>query len=139
MIVLDTNVLSELMRQPADERVVQWMDAQPNAGLFTTAITQAEILYGVSVLPTGRRKQGLASAVHEMFEHEFSGRVLSFDGPAAATFAVICADRTRLGRPISQFDAQIAAIARSRGSALATRNTQDFDECGIPVINPWQE
>ena len=139
MIVLDTNVLSELMRQSADELVVQWMDIQPNAGLFTTAITQAEILYGVSVLPTGRRKQGLAAAVHKMFEHDFKGRVLPFDGSAAVTFAVICVDRMHLGRPISQLDAQIAAIARSRGSALATRNTQDFDECGIPVINPWQE
>ena len=138
MILLDTNVLSELMRQAPHEGVVQWMDTQPNASLFTSTITQAEILYGVSILPAGKRKQGLAAAVDEMFEHDFRGRVLPFDGPAAVTYAAICTDRARLGQPISQFDAQIAAIARSRGSALATRNTSDFDECGIRVIDPWQ-
>ena len=139
MIVLDTNVLSELMRQKPAERVVQWMEPQANSSLFTTTVTQAELLYGVSVLPAGRRKEALAAAVDEMFEHDFKGRVLPFDGSAAVTFAAICADRNRLGRPISQFDAQIAAIVRSRGAALATRNISDFDACGIRVIDPWQE
>jgi len=138
MIVLDTNVLSELMRKSPNERVVQWMDTQPDTSLFTTTVTQAEILYGVSLLPTGKKKQALAAAVDAMFEEDFKGRVLPFDGPAAAAYARICADRVRLGRPISQFDAQIAAIARSRGAGLATRNTPDFDECGIHVIDPWQ-
>ena len=138
MIILDTNVLSELMRPAPDGLVVQWMDTQPNASLFTTTVTQAEILYGVSVLPAGKRKQGLAAAVDAMFEQDFKGRVLPFDSPAAVAFAAICADRVRLGRPISQFDAQIAAIVRSRGAALATRNTPDFAECGIQVIDPWQ-
>ncbi len=138
MIVLDTNVLSELMRQAPAELVVQWLDNQPNTSLFTTAVTQAEILYGVSILPDGKRKQGLGAAVGAMFERDFTGRVLPFDGPAAVAYAAICADRGPLGRPISQFDAQIAAIARSRGAALATRNTPDFDECGIHVIDPWQ-
>ena len=138
MIVLDTNVLSELMRPAPDGLVVQWMDTQPNASLFTTTVTQAEILYGVSVLPAGKRKQGLAAAVDAMFEQDFKGRVLPFDSPAAVAFAAICADRVRLGRPISQFDAQIAAIVRSRGAALATRNTPDFAECDIHVIDPWQ-
>ena len=137
MIVLDTNVLSELMRSASDELVAQWMDDQPNSSLFTTTVTQAEILYGVAVLPAGKRKQGLAAAVGAMFEQDFRGRVLPFDGPAAVAYAEICTDRARLGRPISQFDAQIAAIARSRGAALATRNTPDFDECGIDVIDPW--
>ncbi len=138
MIVLGTNVLSELMREVPDELVVRWMDTHPNTSLFTTTVTQAEILCGVSVLPAGKREQGLTAAVGAMFEQDFRGRVLPFDGPAAATFAAICVARTRLGRPISQFDAQIAAIARSRGAALATRNTLDFDECGIRVIDPWQ-
>ena len=137
MIVLDTHVLSELMRSASDELVAQWMDDQPNSSLFTTTVTQAEILYGVAVLPAGKRKQGLAAAVGAMFEQDFRGRVLPFDGPAAVAYAEICTDRARLGRPISQFDAQIAAIARSRGAALATRNTPDFDECGIDVIDPW--
>ena len=139
MIILDTNVLSELMRQTPDESVVLWMDTQPNASLFTTTITQAEILHGVAHLPAGKRKQALAAAVHGMFEHDFGGRILPFDGPAAVAFGVICADRARLGRPINQFDAQIAAIARSRGSSLGARDVQDFDECGIRVIDPWQE
>ena len=138
MIVLDTNVLSELMRTSPHERVVEWMDTQPASRLFTTTVTQAEILYGVGLLPTGKRKQALAAAVDAMFEQDFKGRVLPFDGPAAATYAEICTDRVRLGRPISQFDAQIAAITRSRGAALSTRNTPDFDECGIHVIDPWQ-
>ena len=138
MIILDTNVLSELMRLAPDELVVQWMENQPNSSLFTTAVTQAEILYGVSALPEGKRKQGLAAAVDAVFEQDFRRRVLPFDGAAAATYAAICTDRVRLGRPISQFDAQIAAIARSRGAALATRNTPDFDECGIQVVDPWR-
>ena len=139
MIILDTNVLSELMRKAPDETVIRWMDAQSGASLFTTTITQAEILYGVSILPDGRRKQGLIGAVDEMFDSDFRGRVLPFDGTAAVQYAAICTDRVRLGRPISQFDAQIAAIVRSRGSALATRNKPDFDDCGIKVIDPWQE
>ena len=114
------------------------MDHQPNTSLFTTAVTQAEILYGVSILPDGKRKHGLAPAVHAMFEQDFRARVLPFDGAAAIVFADLCAHRAHVGRPISQFDAQIAAIARSRGAALATRNTPDFDECGIDVIDPWQ-
>ena len=137
MIVLDTNILSELMRPAPSVSVVQWLDGQPNASLFATTVTQAEILCGVSILPAGKRKQGLATAVGEMFEQDFKGRVLPFDGPAAVAFAAICAERARLGRPISQFDGQIAAIARSRGADLATRNTPDFDECGIDVIDPW--
>ena len=138
MIVLDTNVLSELMRPAPDEMVIEWMDEHPSTRMFTTTVNQAEILYGVAVLPSGKRKHGLAAAVSALFEQDFGGRVLSFDGPAAVAFAGICADRARLGRPICQFDAQIAAIARSRGAALATRNTPDFDECGIQVVDPWE-
>ena len=137
MIVLDTNVLSELMRQSPDELVVRWMDAQPDSSLFTTTVTQAEILYGVSILPDGRRKQGLAAAVGAVFEQDFRGRTLPFDGEAAVAYAAICTEREHLGRPISQFDAQIAAIARSRGAALASRNTPDFESCGVQVIDPW--
>ena len=139
MIILDTNVLSELMRQVPDEAVVRWMDEQPNPSLFTTAITQAEILYGVSILSDGKRKQSLAAAVGEMFAQDFSGRLLPFDGPAAVAFATISTNRQRMGRPMNQLDAQIAAIAHSRGATLATRNTPDFAECGIDVIDPWQK
>lgn len=138
MIVLDTNVLSELMRSRPAASVVEWTENQPTESLFTTTITQAEILYGVALLPEGKRKQALAGAVDAMFDEDFRGRVLRFDGAAAHTFAQIATARRQIGRPISGFDAQIAAIAGSRGAAVATRNASDFEECGIDVINPWQ-
>jgi len=113
------------------------MRLQPAESLFTTAITQAEILYGVAVLPVGRKRQAIANAVEEMFEEDFRGRILPFDTPAAHFFARIAAQRRGLGRPISQLDAQIAAIAASRGAAVATRNVSDFEHCNIEVLNPW--
>lgn len=137
MIVLDTNVLSELMRPTPNPRVWEWVKAQPAAGVFTTAITEAEILYGAALLPDGRRKSRLGEAVEGMFREDFAGRVLAFDSAAARSLAVIAAERRRAGRPIAQFDAQIAAICRSRGAGLATRNAADFTDYGIRVIGPW--
>ena len=137
MTVLDTNVLSELMRPSPDSQVVQWVDDQPGPSLFTTAVTQAEILYGVAILQVGRRKLALQAAARDLFAQEFAVRVLPFDGEAAAAYAEICAERRQQGQPVSQLDAQIAAITRSRGGALATRNTADFEGCGIRVIDPW--
>ncbi len=138
MILLDTNVLSELMRPSPEPKVERWLSAQPEASVFISAITEAELRYGAALLPDGKRKVALVSEIEGMLEENFSGRILSFDSPAARIFAVIAADRRRGGRPISQADAQIAAIARSRGAALASRNTSDFDDCGITVIDPWQ-
>jgi toxin FitB len=137
MIVLDTNVISELMRPAPEARVEHWLAAQPTASVFTTTITQAEILYGVALLPEGQRKTELEEAVLEMFREELAERVLPFDAAAARAYATIAADRRRAGRPISQFDAQIAAICRSRGATLATRNMADFDGCGIAKVDPW--
>jgi predicted nucleic acid-binding protein len=137
MIVLDTNVLSELMRPAPDGRVTGWVAARPAVSLFTTTITQAEILYGVALLPDGRRKQSLSEAVQGLFDEDFAGRVLPFDGAAAHAYAVVAAMRRQAGQPIAQLDAQIAAICRSRGAALATRNTDDFAGCGVDVVNPW--
>jgi len=137
MIILDTNVLSELMKANPSTNVMGWTAAQPPSSLFTTTITQAEILYGLELLPDGVRREALADAVAGMFDKDFSGRVLSFDGPAAQAYAVIAAERRQAGRPIAQFDAQIAAITRSRGAAVATRNASDFKGCGIHVVNPW--
>ena len=137
MIILDTNVLSELMKADPLRNVVGWTAAQPPSSLFTTTITQAEILYGLESLPDGVRSEALADAVAGMFDEDFFGRVLSFDGPAARAYAAIAAERKRAGRPLAQFDAQIAAITRSRGAAIATRNASDFEDCGIHVVNPW--
>lgn len=138
MIVLDTNVLSESLRPRPSDLVKGWMATQPAALLYTTAINQAEILYGVALLPSGRRKLALEETVAAIFAEDFLGRVLPFDTAAARSFAEIAAARRRSGHPISDTDAQVAAIAHSRGAAVATRNVEDFANCGIAVISPWE-
>lgn len=137
MIILDTNVLSELMRSKPTILVLKWFAAQPSAGLFTTTLTQAEIFYGLSLLPEGRRRDDLFAAAQPIFEVELAGRILSFDQDAAMAYADIAASRRRAGQPISQIDGQIAAITASRGARLATRNVRDFVDCGIVVVDPW--
>jgi predicted nucleic acid-binding protein len=137
MIVLDTNVLSELMKQSPDTRVLAWVNAQPMQGLFITAVTHAEILYGIGLLPDGRKRTALAEAADAVFKEDFAGRILPFDTAAAEVYAPLMIRRRRAGKPMSQFDAQIAAIARSRGAAIATRNAADFTELDIEIRNPW--
>jgi len=137
VIVLDTNVLSEVLKPLPSEKVLRWLAAQDAAAVFTTAITQAEILYGIEALQPGRRRTRLSEAVDRMFAEEFQGRILPFDDDAARAFAKIVAARDAAGLPISQFDATIAAITRSRGAAVATRNAADFERCGIQIVNPW--
>jgi predicted nucleic acid-binding protein len=137
MIVLDTNVVSELMRPMPHEAVVRWVD-EHGSELYLTTISQAEILYGVELLPKGERGTAILAAASEIFQSYFSGRILSFGSEAATSYARIAADRRRSGRPISAFDAQIAAIARANGAELATRNVADFAGCGIDVIDPWR-
>ena len=137
MIVLDTNVLSEVLRRDPQPRVLEWLGEQPRASMFTTTVTRAEILFGIRLLPEGARRDGLWDGARKIFDIDFDGQVLPFDSAAADEFAEISAARRAAGRPISQFDAQIAAITRSRGARLATRNVADFDGCGFEVINPW--
>jgi toxin FitB len=138
MIILDTNVLSELMRANPSARVVGWIEKQPITELFTTAITEAEIFYGIEMLDKGKRREGLLRAAEAMFSEDFRGRIFGFESEAAQNFARIAAHRRVLGRPISHADAQIAAIAQVHGAKLATRDSADFAECGIPeVIDPW--
>ena len=137
MIVLDTNVLSELMRPKPLPRVVHWLAACPPSSLFTTSITQAEIFFGLRLLPASKRRASLEAAATELFQEDFRGRVLSFGSDAALFFAQIAAERRHLGQPISQSDAQIAAIALSGGARLATRNVTDFQNCGLILLDPW--
>lgn len=137
MIILDTNVISEALKPLPSGAVLRWLAAQTPSAVFTTTITLAEVLYGVEALPPGRRRTRLLAAVEKMFAEGFEGRILPFDEDAARVFASLVASRDRAGRPISQFDAMIAAIARSHRAAVATRNTADFDRCGISVIDPW--
>lgn len=137
MILLDTNVLSELMRPVPETAVERWLATQPDASMFISVITEAELRYGIALLPSGKRRSALTAEIEGMLEEDFEGRILPFDRSAAQAFAEIAADRRGAGRPISQADAQIAAIARSRGAFLATRNVPDFNGCGIEVINPW--
>ena len=115
------------------------IDAIPAVTVFVSAITRAEILYGIALVPEGKRRDRLKQAAHTAFETFFRGRVLPFDSEAADAFALLAAGRRQAGRPISQADAQIAAIARSRGAELATRNVPDFAGCGVEVINPWKD
>jgi hypothetical protein len=137
MIILDTNVLSETLRPTPSTRVLEWMRSEPTSALFTTAISESELLYGIALLPEGRRRQYLESVIDLIFMEDLAGRVLPFDSAAAREFADIAATRRRAGRPISEADARIAAIARSRGAALATRNVGDFVGCRLELIDPW--
>jgi predicted nucleic acid-binding protein len=137
MIVLDTNVLSEAMKPSPDPALARWMMREHGRGLFTTAVSEAEIIYGIAILPGGRRKRDLEAAAQGVLAL-FAGRILPFDSLAAREFAAIVIDRRRLGRPINDFDAQIAAITRARSMSLATRDTRDFAETGVQIIDPWQ-
>ncbi|HZP86252.1 MAG TPA: type II toxin-antitoxin system VapC family toxin [Burkholderiales bacterium] len=138
MILLDTNVLSELMRSAPNTHVVNWVAGQPAASLYTTSVTQAEILHGVMLLPDGKRRKAFELAVEAMFREDFVGRILPFGSDAAPLYAQIAVARRRAGQPISHFDAQIAAIARLSGATVATRNIGGFRGCGVKLVDPWQ-
>jgi toxin FitB len=138
VIVLDTNVVSELTRRLPAPGVIAWVDSLVASEVAITAITAAELLYGVARLPSGHRQRELAAAVRLLLSGDFRGRVLPFDEAAAERYADIVTGRERLGRPIGVPDAQIAAICRAADATLATRNTDDFEETGIQLINPWK-
>ena len=138
MIVLDTNVVSELLRPAPARQVESWLAARDGATIYFTAVGEAELRHGVAILPAGRRRSALAEAIEGMLEEDFLDRILPFDRAAARAYATIAAERRAAGRPISQFDCQIAAIARARDAAVATRNTVDFEGCGVELIDPWQ-
>lgn len=137
MIVLDTNVVFELMRPEPAPAVLAWLQRSFDYGLYTTAVTIAEIRYGIARLPEGGRRQSLHQAADEIFA-AFPRQVLPFDLASASAYADIVASREERGDPISGFDAQIAAICRSQAASLATRNTKDFEDTGISLLDPWQ-
>ncbi len=137
MFVLDTNVLSAVMGSQPVPQVAAWIAAQAEDRLFTTTVCQAEILAGVEIMPDGRRRRGLAAAAKAIFANVFDGRVLSFDEKSAEFYAGIFAARKRAGKPTATTDLMIAAIAGAQGADLVTRNTADFEGCGLTLINPW--
>lgn len=137
MIILDTNVLSELTRQSPDQNVMSWLDALDATDVGTTSVTAAELFYGVARLPAGDRKAQLTGAVTGLIEDDLQGRVAPFDLAAARHYAIVVSDREKAGRPIAIADAQIAAICRNLRATLATRNTKDFSGTGVDLVNPW--
>lgn len=138
MTILDTNVVSELMKPNPSPSVTAWMSGQKRKDIFTTAITISETLYGIEILPKGKRRDLLLRMAEELFAEDFAERILSFDESAARAFALISSARRSQGRPIGIHDAQIAAIARANGAAVATRDIQDFEHSGVRLVNPWQ-
>ncbi|MEJ2388737.1 MAG: type II toxin-antitoxin system VapC family toxin [Chromatiaceae bacterium] len=138
MIVLDTNVVSELLRPAPAPAVEAWLAGQDGADIYLTAISEAELRYGVAIMANGKRQKLLAEAVDGMLREDFHDRIPPFDSAAAGEYARIGAERRAAGRPISQLDCQIAAIARAHGAAMATRNIGDFERCGVEVIDPWR-
>ncbi len=137
MILLDTNVLSELMRPKPDPVVTAWLDAQSVDDLHISSITVAEILYGVARMPDGKRKQALYDLALAMFEEDFAGNILPFDTDAAVHYADLVAASEARGKVADMADGQIAAIARLHGAQIATRNVRHFESFGVPLVDPW--
>ncbi len=137
MIVLDTNVLSEMMREAPASSVVAWLNDQDASLLFLTAVTVGEIRYGLRALPQGKRRRFLEEGFERILAEAFPGRILAFDEAAAHRYGEIMGRRKEIGRPLAILDGQIASIAWSNGCSVATRNVQDFIECGVDVINPF--
>jgi toxin FitB len=139
LIILDTNVVSEMMKASSAVRVTKWVSSHAHSRIFTTSVTQAEIFFGLEIMPHGRNRQSLYKAATSMFKDKFANHVLAFDGDASHIFAAIAAARRRAGQPIGQFDCQIAAIARLHGAAIATRDLRDFAHCGVELLDPWSD
>ena len=138
MIVLDTNVLSALMRQAPEAPVVAWLDRQPAESVWITSITLFEVRLGLGLLPKGRRRQALEAAFAQLLVEDLENRVLDFDSAAATAAATLAAERQKAGRPVDMRDTQIAGIALARRATLATRNVRHFRDLKVPVVDPWQ-
>ena len=136
-LVLDTNVLSELMKPAPEQRVLRWFDAHARSEFATTAINEAELLAGIALLPEGQKKRRLAEATKAMLRDELGGRVFAFDSDAADALAMIVRARARKGKPIDFQDACIAAICKARDATIVTRDRSGFEGTGIAVVDPW--
>ena len=137
MYVIDTNVASELMRPAPTPSVAAWIAERDTKDMFLTAVSEAELRYGVAIAPAGRRKGALEAAMTRWLDVGFGERILPFDSVAARAYAEIAADRRQTGRPIGEADCRIAAICRQRGAVLITRNVRDFQGTGVEVVDPW--
>ncbi len=137
MIILDTNILSEMMRPQPNQQVIQWLNQQPSTELFISSISIAEIEYGLYIMPQGKRKQQLQVRFNQFIERAFQYRVVNFDDKAAKIYGKVMGEGRRNGHPMSVPDGQIAAMALSHQAMIATRNTKDFDTCGAVLINPF--
>jgi len=138
MIVLDTNVISALMQKEPEKPVVKWLDAQPTASVWITAITVMEIRFGLQTMPKGRRQEALIGAFEMMLKNMIEGRIASFDAEAGIQAAELMAQRKRKGRPAEVRDTMIAGIVLANRATLATRNTQHFEDLPLTVTNPWK-
>ncbi len=138
MIILDTNIVFELMRPAPERMVLQWFSSQAAEDLHVTAVTTAEILYGIELISSSRRRDVVRVAAEKMFGDVFADRILTFEDRAARAFSQIVSSRRRQGKSMSGSDAQIAAIARVHGATLATRNNYVFEGCGVKLVNPWE-
>lgn len=138
MLLLDTNLVSELMRPQPASRILNWVAAQPLSNISISTITLMEIRFGIALLAQGKRRTDLDTKFRQLLAQGFADRILSFDQAAADACAEIRATRQRMGRPIAAEDAMIAAIARAQGAAVVTRDVGGFDGCGVTLINPWQ-
>ena len=139
MILLDTNILSEIMRVKSNSTVIKWLNDQDSSQLFLSSITIAEIGYGIYMLPEGKRKKQLELNFDQYVKNAFNYRILEFTEQAARKYAIVMGDRKRIGRPMGVPDGQIASIALAKGFSVATRNIKDFEECGLQLINPFNE
>ncbi len=137
MFVIDTNVASELMRPEPAAEVAAWIGGRDAEDMYLTAVNEAELLYGVAIMPAGKRRDALEAAIIRWLGLGFGGRILPFDSAAARSYAEIAAERRQAGRPLGEADCQIAAICRARGARLVTRNARDFEGTGVSVIDPW--
>ena len=137
MFLIDTNVISELMRATPAPSVLSWFSTQDPTTLYLSAVTEAELRTGIAILPEGQRREGLKAALDATISEDFEGRILPFDTDAAKAYAEIASIRRAAGRPIADADCQIAAIARAAGAIVVTRNLRDFEGCGVDLVNPW--